>query len=84
MEDLYPEHDKALDLLITLKEELNDLAVKALLEAASSYEAIHRLIPSLTEARTANKTLEYAISLLEEDKTSLELGAENKRNIRNG
>jgi hypothetical protein len=84
MEDLYPEHDKALDLLITLREELNDLTVKALLDASSSDAAIHRLIPSLAEARTATKAIEHAISLLEKDRTFLELDAENKRKIQNG
>lgn len=67
MEDLYPEHDKALDLLINLRDELNDLTVKALLDAASSYEAMYRLIPSLAEARTATKAIEHAIFLLEKD-----------------
>ena len=69
MEDLYPEHDKALDLLITLREELNDLTVKALLDAASSYETMYRLIPSLAEARTATTAIEHAMSLLEKDRT---------------
>lgn len=84
MEDLYPEHDKALDLLITLRDELRALTVKELLKASSSDEAMRRLIPELDEATTVTRAIDHSISLLEEDRTFLELDAENKRKIQDG
>jgi hypothetical protein len=84
MEDLYPEHDKALDLLITLREELKALTVEELLKASSSDAAMRKLIPELDEARTVTMAIDHSIFLLEEDRTFLELDAENKRKIQNG
>jgi hypothetical protein len=81
MEDLHPEHDKALDLLINLRDELKALTVEELLKASSSDEAMRKLIPELDEARTVTKAIEHSIFLLEEDRTFLELDAENKRKI---
>ena len=69
MEDLYPDHDKALDLLINLRDELKALTVEELLKASSSDEAMRRLIPELDEARTVTMAIEHAISLLEKGRT---------------
>jgi hypothetical protein len=84
MEDLYSEHDKALDLLINLRDELKALTVEELLKASSSDAAMRKLIPELDEARTVTRAIDHSISLLEEDRAFLELDAENKRKIQDG
>lgn len=81
MEDLYAEHDKALDLLVALKEELRALTVKELLKASSSDKDMRRLLPSLDEAATIARAIGHSITLLKEDITYLELNAQNEKEI---
>ena len=78
MEDLYAEHDKAIDKLLLMKAEVRTRLAEALKSSSDSMYSILKAVPDIYKLE---QSINYSIGVLEDDIAYLELNAQNEKEI---
>lgn len=81
MEDLYAEHDKAIDKLLALKAEIRTKLLETLKSSSDSMDSMLTAIPVMDSVYKLEQAINYSIGVLEDDITYLELNAQNEKEI---
>ena len=79
MEDLYAEHDKAIDKLLLIKAEVKTRLVKTLKNSSDSIDSMLKAIPDMDSIYRLEQAINYSIGVLQDDITYLELDAQNEK-----
>ena len=79
MEDLYAEHDKAIDRLLLMKAEVKTRLVKTLKNSSDSIDSMLKAIPDMDSIYRLEQAINYSIGVLQDDITYLELDAQNEK-----
>lgn len=79
MEDLYAEHDKAIDKLLLMKAEVKTRLVKTLKNSSDSIDSMLKAIPDMDSIYRLEQAINYSIGVLKDDITYLELNAQNEK-----
>jgi len=79
MEDLYAEHDKAIDRLLLMKAEVKTRLVKTLKNSSGSIDSMLKAIPDMDSICRLEQAINYSIGVLKDDITYLELNAQNEK-----
>ena len=81
MEDLYAEHDRAIDKLLSMKAEVRTRLVETLKSSSDSMDSMLKAIPDMDSIYKLEQAINYSIGVLEDDITCLELNAQNEKEI---